>query len=104
MKFFFECVIEENIEVIFLASFSSQPIWWHYMVVTVPKVLRRGDKAFMLISSGANTDAIPTTSWTSNVSLAVGSVAVELKQIPNQPIIFKVFSIFFEYDQLFFVV
>ena len=39
-----------------LASFSSQPVWWHYMVVTVPKVLRRGNRAFMLIGGGDNTD------------------------------------------------
>jgi len=35
---------------------------------------------------------VPTQSWTSGVASAAGSVAVELKQIPNQPIVFKVFS------------
>jgi hypothetical protein len=45
-----------NIILLYLASFSSQPIWWHYMIITVPKILRRPKTAFMLIGGGDNTD------------------------------------------------
>jgi hypothetical protein len=38
----------------FLASYSSQPIWWHYMVITVPKVLKRPNVAFLSIGGGSN--------------------------------------------------
>ncbi len=41
---------------LFLASFSSQSIWWHYMIITVPKILKRPRNAFMLIAGGQNTD------------------------------------------------
>ncbi|UJR14404.1 hypothetical protein I4U23_001401 [Adineta vaga] len=72
----------------FDASFSTQSIWWHYMIVTVPKVLRRSETAFLLISGGSNNNPIPTGSWTTALALNTGSVAVELRQIPNQPIEF----------------
>lgn len=43
-------------DVFFLASFSSQPIWWHYMIITVPKPLKHPQTAFLLIQGGHNTD------------------------------------------------
>jgi hypothetical protein len=39
-----------------LASYSSQPIWWHYMIITVPKVIKRPNVALLLISGGTNND------------------------------------------------
>ncbi|CAF4444612.1 unnamed protein product, partial [Adineta steineri] len=35
-------------------SFSSRSIWWHYMIITVPKILKRSQTAFLLISGGSN--------------------------------------------------
>ncbi|CAF3879539.1 unnamed protein product [Adineta steineri] len=69
-------------------SFSSRSIWWHYMIITVPKILKRSQTAFLLISGGSNNNPIPTESWTTDVALNTGSVAIELRQIPNQPIQF----------------
>ncbi|CAF2989661.1 unnamed protein product [Rotaria sp. Silwood2] len=37
-------------------SFSSHPIWWHYLTITVPRVVRRYKTAFLLIYHGDNTD------------------------------------------------
>ena len=37
-------------------SFSTQPIWWHYVTITVPRNMRRRRTAFLLISDGDNTD------------------------------------------------
>ncbi|CAF1221234.1 unnamed protein product [Rotaria magnacalcarata] len=72
----------------FDASFSSQPIWWHHMIITVPRVLRRSQIAFLFIDGGDNTDPIPTSSVVTALALSTGSVAVELKQVPNQPMRF----------------
>ncbi|CAF4591001.1 unnamed protein product [Rotaria sp. Silwood2] len=72
----------------FDASFSSQPIWWHYMIITVPRTFRRPHIAFIFIDGGDNTDSIPTSSSVTMLAESTGSVAVELKQIPNQPIRF----------------
>lgn len=92
------------------ASFSSQSVWWHYMIITVPRVLRRSQLAFLFISGGDNTDSsvifshflfwnyrcfwfsVPTSSSVTDLAVSTGSVAVELRQIPNQPIVFKVRS------------
>jgi hypothetical protein len=38
----------------FSASFSTQSIWWHYMIITVPKTLKRPKNAFLLIGAGNN--------------------------------------------------
>lgn len=51
--------------------------------------------------------SIPTESETSYLGVAAGSIVVQLKQIPNQPIIFKVrrFSIMWaKWIRLFFIV
>lgn len=41
--------------ILFLDSLSSQPIWWHYIAITVPRTIRRRDTAFLFISGGDNT-------------------------------------------------
>lgn len=68
-------------------SFSSRPVWWHYMVITVPKVLQRPSFALLNLVEGRNSDGIPkpTPSQLAEVS---GTVAVDLLQIPDQPIVF----------------
>ncbi len=49
------------IEIVFffyyIASFSSRSIWWHYMIITVPKIIRCHWNGFLLISGGSNTDS-----------------------------------------------
>ncbi|CAF2936769.1 unnamed protein product [Rotaria sp. Silwood2] len=58
------------------------------MIITVPRILRRSHIAFMLIEGGLNTDPIPTSSSVTDFGVSTGSVAVELRQIPNEPIRF----------------
>ena len=39
-----------------LETFSTRPIWWHYLCITVPYVIKRPNAAFMLIDGGTNRD------------------------------------------------
>lgn len=76
-------------------TFSSRPIWWHYLCIAVPKKLIRSDSAFMLIDGGDNTDPEPTPSnkYVSFITLfavTTGSIAANLMQVPNQPILYNV--------------
>jgi len=41
---------------VYLASFSSRSIWWHYVIITVPQVLKHPDVGYLLISGGSNND------------------------------------------------
>lgn len=41
---------------LFLASFSSRSIWWHYMVITVPRIHSRPKIGYMLIGGETNLD------------------------------------------------
>ncbi|CAF4774177.1 unnamed protein product [Rotaria sp. Silwood1] len=66
-------------------SFSSHPIWWHYLTITVPRIVRRYKTAFLLITHGDNTDAMPTTNPMTNLALSTDSVTATIHQIPNQP-------------------
>jgi PhoPQ-activated pathogenicity-related protein len=38
-------------------TYVTNPIWWHYLCVTVPDKVTRPDASFILIDGGANTDA-----------------------------------------------
>ncbi|CAF3893440.1 unnamed protein product [Rotaria sordida] len=58
------------------------------MIITVPRRLKRSHIAFMFIDTGDNTDPIPNSSYVTMFAVSTGSVAVELRQIPNQPIRF----------------
>ncbi|CAF3581131.1 unnamed protein product [Rotaria sp. Silwood1] len=74
-------------------TFSSRPIWWHYLCVIIPHKLTRPNTAFMLIDQGSNTDRIPQpqddfVALTSMVAVGTGSIAVDLQDIPNAPIRF----------------
>ena len=39
-----------------LETVTKNPIWWHYLCITVPHQLTRPDTAFMLIDGGSNLD------------------------------------------------
>ena len=45
-----------TIELSILETFSTRPIWWHYLCITVPYVIKRPNAAFMLIDGGTNRD------------------------------------------------
>ncbi|CAF1366345.1 unnamed protein product, partial [Rotaria sordida] len=74
-------------------TFSSRPIWWHYLCITVPNQLTRPNTAFMLIDGGSNTDGIPkptdeSVALMSMLALGTGSITADLQDIPNVPIRF----------------
>eukprot|EP01116_Phalansterium_solitarium_P018716 TRINITY_DN5060_c0_g1_i1.p1 TRINITY_DN5060_c0_g1~~TRINITY_DN5060_c0_g1_i1.p1 ORF type:complete len:502 (+),score=136.67 TRINITY_DN5060_c0_g1_i1:54-1508(+) len=74
------------------AKNSSNPVWWHYVVVCVPDQIDYSiaDTAFMYIDGGSMTDSPPTELWfvISYICLESSNVAVHLLQIPNEPIEF----------------
>ncbi|UJR29021.1 hypothetical protein I4U23_010238 [Adineta vaga] len=72
----------------FDSSFSTQPIWWHYLTITVPKVIRRSKTAFLLIDGGSNKDSPPTGSSLASLAGLSGSIVATVRQIPNQSIRF----------------
>jgi hypothetical protein len=49
-------IYQHNNFVLCIESYSTQPIWWHYMIITVPKVLKHPNNAFLLIGGGHNSD------------------------------------------------
>ncbi|CAF3924773.1 unnamed protein product, partial [Adineta steineri] len=69
-------------------SFSTQPIWWHYVTITVPKVIRRSKTAFLMIDGGSNNNSPPTGDITTELAVISGSITASVRQIPNQNIRF----------------
>lgn len=89
---------------VYVLNFTSQkwydetvldkPIWWHYLCITVPKTLTIDEAAFMLISSGNQENGIPDVTDGNlenlrDLALGTGAITVLLRQIPNQPLVFK---------------
>ncbi|XP_072168404.1 autocrine proliferation repressor protein A-like [Diadema setosum] len=74
---------------------SDSAIWWHYLTITIPDNLTYPDKAAVWVTGGSNHDGPPDplkdqeTLLTSLLAVATGSVTAILRQIPNQPIVFK---------------
>jgi len=76
-------------------SFTSRSIWWHYMGVAVPDVIKR-DYAYMFIDGGGNNPgSSPPDQDDDRVTIArtiaklAGYFGAFLLQVPNQPHIFS---------------
>ncbi|CAF1105282.1 unnamed protein product [Brachionus calyciflorus] len=73
----------------------ANPIWWHFLCVTIPDKIVRPDAGLLLIDGGNNNPnniPEPTDNFvqlSSVFAVATGSVAADLQQIPNQPTVFK---------------
>ncbi|MEQ1830816.1 MAG: PhoPQ-activated protein PqaA family protein, partial [Pirellula sp.] len=67
----------------------NRPVWEHWLVVTVPENVKT-DKAFLLIGGGSHNSGMPNgpDALTSAIAQATGSIVAELKNVPNQPLIF----------------
>ena len=67
----------------------NRPTWDHWLAVVKPLHLK-SKKAFLMISGGSTDGAAPkgASSIVSQIAEASGSIVVELKMIPNQPLIF----------------
>ncbi|WAQ96729.1 APRA-like protein [Mya arenaria] len=73
---------------------QSQPVWWHYLSVTVPDKLDLGNAGFLFIDGGSNNNEPPKPTdtfveLTTVVAVSTNSVGANLKMVPNQPIVFK---------------
>lgn len=49
-------IISNENNQILLESYSTRPIWWHYLCVTVPNKITRPNSGYMLIDQGSNND------------------------------------------------
>src|SRR4051812_40471938 len=67
----------------------DRPIWKHWLTIVRPDELKTS-KALMVIAGGANDRPAPKTAGTSLLiaSASTGSVAAEVRGIPNQPLTF----------------
>lgn len=63
--------------------------WQHWMTCAVPKNLR-SDTAFLMIGGGSNRGSAPDapSKMVMQIAQATGSVACELRMVPNQPLEF----------------
>ncbi|XP_043924075.1 autocrine proliferation repressor protein A-like [Protopterus annectens] len=73
----------------------DQPIWWHYLSITVPDKVTPGleDTAFMFINGGKNHQKPPAPSddfvaFTTLLAVSTGTIAACISQIPNEPLKF----------------
>jgi PhoPQ-activated pathogenicity-related protein len=67
----------------------NHPIWWHWLTVVVPDVVRH-DEALLFIGGGNMNNPPPTevSGMLSQFAVLSQSVVAELRMIPNQPVIF----------------
>ncbi|KAI0220672.1 hypothetical protein LSAT2_027836 [Lamellibrachia satsuma] len=77
-------------------DFSDRSVWWHDMVVSVPHKLTVTDVALVIIGFGENDhDSFLKSEYAlmstviQIMSVEMGIVVCYVRQIPNQPIVFK---------------
>lgn len=68
----------------------NRTVWEHAVVISKPHKLT-SNKAFLMISGGSNESRMPekADAMTSLIAASTGSIVVELKMVPNQPLIFN---------------
>lgn len=71
------------------AAEVNQTNWWHWLTIHRPKEVK-SDTALLFVTGGNNEDPNPRRpdGNLSRIAKATGSIAVELRQVPNQPLIF----------------
>ncbi len=67
----------------------DRPVWEHWLVLTIPAKVTT-DRAFLLIGGGSHNSKTPDGSdvITSTIARGTGSIVAELKNVPNQPLVF----------------
>ena len=67
----------------------DRTVWTHWLTIVVPKKVT-SSSALLIISGGKNTDEPPTSSspLLRKIAKDVQTVVAEIKQIPNQPLVF----------------
>ncbi|XP_054763349.2 autocrine proliferation repressor protein A-like [Lytechinus pictus] len=74
---------------------SDSAIWFHYLTITIPEHIVSPEHAFLFITGGSTKSSPPDPRTdkeilrTSNIALGAGIVGATLRQVPNQPIVFK---------------
>ena len=68
----------------------DRPVWQHRLILTIPNQLYSTDIAFLYIGGGSNTENPQRASsdLVSQIALKTGTVVAELRQVPNQPLVF----------------
>ncbi|KAJ8037101.1 Autocrine proliferation repressor protein A [Holothuria leucospilota] len=73
---------------------TSQHIWWHYMIITIPDKIKYENVGFLYVTGGSNRNSPPDPSTDGEGRLVqfaaeqVGCVGAMMRQNPNQPIVF----------------
>ncbi len=67
----------------------DRPVWEHWLVVTMPAKITT-DHAFLLIGGGSHSSQMPSgpDAITAAIAQTTGSIVAELKNVPNQPLVF----------------
>jgi PhoPQ-activated pathogenicity-related protein len=67
----------------------DRTVWEHWLIVTAPAKVTT-NKAFLMIGGGGNEGAPPTKGdgMMLEIAKATNSMVIELKMIPNQPLVF----------------
>ena len=67
----------------------NRPVWEHWLVVTMPETVIT-DRVFLLVGGGSHESNMPNgpDAIAATISKATGSIVAEIKNIPNQPLIF----------------
>jgi PhoPQ-activated pathogenicity-related protein len=67
----------------------DRPVWEHWLVVSIPEKVTT-DRAFLLIGGGSHNSNMPegADAITATIAQATGSIVAELKNVPNQPLVF----------------
>lgn len=68
----------------------DQPLWTHWLTVVRPEKIT-SDIAFLFIGGGSNGRAAPAgaPAWMIDAARETGTVVVELRLVPNQPVVFQ---------------
>ena len=82
-------VLELRSQVWLTANEVDRTLWKHWLIIVKPSVVTNS-KSLLFISGGSNpgtqpTSADPTLAW---IAVDTGSVATELKMVPNEPLTF----------------
>ena len=67
----------------------DRPLWEHWLVITVPEKVTT-DRVFLLIGGGSHNSKVPNgpDSITGTIAKSTGGIVAELKNVPNQPLVF----------------
>jgi PhoPQ-activated pathogenicity-related protein len=68
----------------------DRPVWEHWLVLAIPEKVTT-TQAFLMIGGGSHDSKTPDGAdlATATIAQATGSIVAELKNVPNQPMVFR---------------